>query len=238
MGLRPTTWIWEQRWGLSIAVMLIGAAVLTLIVRNSQLLAGEVPITRWLSEHDGYGLGDIAEVWDVLVTGRTAPALWIGTVIVAWWAWGRYAGATIFGAGLLTAPISLIDLAARPRPTASLEWVTAGGVGGYPSGHVMFVILVFGALAFLAGRHMAIPWQRRAVQWSIWASIILMGPARLMSLTHWPADIGASYLIAFPQLLFAFWMYPRVLPILRDYLPWVYKLCHGHRVIEPSSDPA
>ena len=50
MGLRLTTWIWEQRWGLSIIVMLIGAAVLTAIVRDSQLLAGEVPITRWLSE--------------------------------------------------------------------------------------------------------------------------------------------------------------------------------------------
>ena len=45
-GLRVTTWIWEQRWGFSIAVMLIGAAALTAIVRNSQLLAGEVPITR------------------------------------------------------------------------------------------------------------------------------------------------------------------------------------------------
>jgi membrane-associated phospholipid phosphatase len=236
--LRVARWIWEQRWGLSIAVMLIGAAALTAIVRNSQLLAGEVPITQWLSDHDGYGLGRIAEVWDVLVTGKTAPALWIGTVLVAWWSWGRYAGATVFGAGLLTAPVSLIDLAARPRPTASLEWITAGGVGGYPSGHVMFVILIFGALAFLAGRHMAIPWQRNAIPWGIWTFIALMGPARLMSLTHWPADIGASYLIAFPQLLFVYWMYPRVLPYLRDNLPWAYAWLHGDRVVGTRSDIA
>ena len=231
-------WIWEQRWGLSIVVMLIGAAALTAVVRNSQLLAGEIPITRWLSEHDGYGLGHVAEVLDVLVTGRTAPALWLGTVLVAWVAWGRYAGATVFGTGLLTAPVSLIDLAARPRPTTSLEWVTAGGIGGYPSGHVMFVIQIFGVVAFLAGRHLTIPWQRRVVQWGLWGFIALMGPARLMSLTHWPADISASYLIAFPQLLFVFWMYPRMLPVLRDYLPWVYNLFHGHRVIEPGTEPA
>ena len=68
-------WMWEQRWGFSIAVMLIGAAALTAIVRNWQVLASEVPITCWLSDHDGYGLGNIAEVGDILVRAKTVPAL-------------------------------------------------------------------------------------------------------------------------------------------------------------------
>lgn len=237
LGLRMTTWVWEQRWGLSIAVMLISAAVLTAIVRNSQLLAGEVPVTRWLYEHNGYGLEALAESWDVLVTGKTAPAVWVGTILLAWWAWGRYAAATVFGAGLLTAPISLIDLAARPRPTEALVWGPIGGAGGYPSGHVMFAILVFGAFAYVAGKHMSPSWRRNTVQWGIWGFIAVMGPARIMSLTHWPVDIAASYLIAFPQLLFVFWMYPRVLPYLREHLPWVYEALHGSRVLERRRAP-
>ena len=228
-------WIWEQRWGLSIAAMLVCAAVLTVIVRNSQLLAGEVPITRWLYQHNGYGLETLAESWDVLITGKVAPAIWVGTIFLAWWAWGRYAGATMFGAGLLTAPVSLIDLAARPRPTASIEWGAISGGGGYPSGHVMFAILVFGAVAYLAGRYMSPSWRRNGVQWGLWGFIVLMGPARVNALTHWPADIGASYLIAFPQLLFVFWLYPRALPYLRDHLSWAYEALHGSRVMERQS---
>ena len=131
------------------------------------------------------------------------------------------------------------ELVARPRPSG--EWLQVfrnHDSFSFPSGHVMFVILVFGALAYLAGRHMAIPWQRRAVHWGIWAFIVLMGPARLMSLTHWPADIGASYLIAFPQLLFVYWLYPRVLPYLRDNLPWAYAWLHGNRVMGTRSEIA
>lgn len=213
-------WTWEQRWGLSIVGMLLGVAVLTTIVRNSQLLAGEVPITRWLYEHNGYGLETMAESLDGLITGVAAPPIWVGTILLAWWAWGRYAAATMFGAGLLTAPVSLIDLAARPRPTETLVWESIGGGGGYPSGHVIFAILVFGVFAYLARRNMPPSWWRNVVYWGIWAFIAVMGPARIMTLTHWPADVGASYLIAFPQLLFVFWMYPRVLPYLRAHLPW------------------
>ena len=52
-------------------------------------------------------------------------------------------------AGGMTGVSKLVDLALRPRPNEELVWTPiVHGEGGYPSGHVVYAVLVFGMIEY------------------------------------------------------------------------------------------
>ena len=206
--------LWEQRWVLSITALAAAAVALTLVVRHSELLPGEMGITCLINDHAGWAGREVAGLLDSLLNNNISPILFALLILVIWWAWGRYAVAIFLLAGAPTIPITIFELAYRPRPTDDLRWIPGISASGYPSGHVLYAVLVFGTLAYLAGRHMSPSWLRTALRAFLVTIIIFMGPARVIAVDHWPANVVGAYLIGLPILLAVAWLHPRLLPWL------------------------
>ena len=177
-----------------ISLFLCGLA-LTVVVRTSELLWGEIPITRALSAALVRPVELALIPIDVLLTDVYAIAIYVMLCGVVFWRWGLAPLAILGLAGLLTAPTRLVDLATRPRPTPDVTWgQTIFGEGGYPSGHVVYSVLVFGTLALLLQRYEPPSQIRRLTVAILWTLVVLMGPIRIAQLEHWPADVVAGYL--------------------------------------------
>lgn len=193
----------------ALVTALLGIAF-TVGVSRSQLLPGEVAVARWVDESLAGLLGPVGGVLDVAFTDAMAPTIFLALVPMVALAWGRLAALTYFVAGAATGLTKLADLVARPRPTEDLDWGTArSGNGGYPSGHVVYVVLVFGIIAHLACAHERDRRIRRVVVAGSMALIVVTGPARLVELDHWPADVVGGYLLAVPALLIVIWAHRR-----------------------------
>ena len=196
-------------WAVASASTCLGVA-LTLAVRVDQPLPGEVGLSRWAHANTPGFLDPLASLLDALLTDLAAPAVFVVLVALAWWAWGRYPAAVLAFAGAATGLTRVADLVERPRPTPSLQWSDySSGSGGYPSGHAIFVVLVFGTLSFLARRRITGPAGRRLAL-ALWGFAALACWLRVSRLDHWPADVVGGVLLALPALLAVTWLEPRL----------------------------
>jgi undecaprenyl-diphosphatase len=87
----------------------------------------------------------------------------------------------------------------RPRPELppDLDVLAISTSGSFPSGHVAFVALFFGVLAYLAYRDWhAAPWRRGVMVVVLLVPVVLIGPARMAWGVHWPSDVLGGYLVA------------------------------------------
>ena len=173
----------------------LSALVLTGVVRRHDLLWGEIAVTRVLSALLVRPVEIALIPIDVLLTDVAATVIYVSLCGIVFWRWG-FVPLTIFClAGLLTAPTRLVNLTARPAPTHDLKWGhTLFGEGGYPSGHVVYSVLVFGTLAILLQRYEPPSQFRRLTIAVLWMLAVLVGPIRIAQLEHWPADVVAGYL--------------------------------------------
>jgi len=69
----------------------------------------------------------------------------------------------------------------------------------YPSGHVLFFVVFFGFVAFLAWKHLA-DWMRWVTISICAILIVLIGPSRIYLGEHWVSDVIGSYIIG------SFWL--------------------------------
>ncbi len=204
----PADWL---KWLLPTAILAIAAAAFTLVIRGNELLDGERTLTRWFSELDVVGVRTVVDFLDFISEDTVAPVIFVLIIPVVWIAWGRYAALTYFGTGGISALTRITDLASRPQPNAELEWSEAVfGSGGYPSGHVVYAVVVFGILTHLAGVYMKPGRARFVLRVFLVSLIVTMGPARIIELDHWAMDVIGSYLLALPFLLIAMWVHPRL----------------------------
>ena len=91
----------------------------------------------------------ISEALDVGVGLRLAPLIFFALLPIVWRAWGRWAALTFLVAGGLTFVVRLPEFPYRPRPTDDLVWTLAvRGSSSYPSGHVVYSVLVFGLFSW------------------------------------------------------------------------------------------
>ncbi len=201
----------------------IGASVaLTVIARRSELLPGEVTIMEWTSARLSDSLGAAGPVLDVAFTGLMPPLLFLMMAAAVWWAWGRYPAALFLLAGSVTGLTKLADLARRPRPNDDLTWgEIVVGEGGYPSGHVVYTVMVFGMLAYLAAQHVRRPGARHLLRGGALALIVVTGPSRLIEGDHWPADVIAGYAIGVAGLSAVIWLDRRLPSTLAERAPRV-----------------
>ena len=204
----PADWL---KWLLPTAILAIAAAGFTLVIRSNELLDGERALTRWFSELDVVGVRTVVDFLDFISGDTVGPVIFVLIIPGVWIAWGRYAALTYFGTGGITALTRVTDLASRPQPNAELEWTEAVfGFGGYPSGHVVYAVVVFGILTHLAGVYMQPGRVRFVLRVFLVSLIVTMGPARIIELDHWAMDVIGSYLLALPFLLIAIWVHPRL----------------------------
>jgi undecaprenyl-diphosphatase len=110
----------------------------------------------------------------------------------------------------------LKELVSRPRPTSALiEVFEPLPSYSYPSGHVMYYVVFFGFLAFLA---ISLP--KLAPRWRAFILVIclplilLVGISRIYLGAHWPSDVLGAYLIGGLYLFI----------LILVYLKYVYRL--------------
>lgn len=219
---------WDQRWAIGIAVLAALVVALTVTVRNTDLLPGELSVSRWMFEHAGSAGKDASNVLGLATDTVGAPVVFAVLIPLVWWLWGRFAVATYVMVGGITAVVSLIDMASRPRPTQDFTFGDiVYGKGGYPSGHVIYAVLVFGILGFLLNRYGAPSWRRAALVWTLVTLVVLMGPSRLIEQAHWPADVTGGYLIGLTMLLGTIWLHDHSLPWIGSRFPRLHSLLTG-----------
>lgn len=191
----------------SAGVILAIGIVLTVLVRGDELLPGELATTRWLSDIDNSFVLAISDFLDFISEFEVAPVLFAILAPIVWFAWSRKALIMFVISGGLTGVTRIINLADRARPTTDFrfeEIVKESGI--YPSGHVVYGVLVFGMIAYLAYKHMRPGFFRNLLIAVMIAMAVLMGPSRVIELDHWPADVVGSFVLSIPFLLVLIWI--------------------------------
>jgi membrane-associated phospholipid phosphatase len=191
-------------------VLLALSVALTLTVRSNGPLYGEEEVSRWMRDNTPAVIDLFAELIDPTLTDIGAPLVFVAIALLVWWRWGRYSALVLGLAGALTGLTRVGDLVNRPRPTSALTWSEYSyGNGGYPSGHVMFTVLVLGTIAILARHHV----KSRTATWIVATMlllIVLTAWSRISQLDHWPLDVAGGILIGSTGLLGVAWLYRRV----------------------------
>ena len=200
----------SRRYGVTTGALVASSTALTLAVRRKGPLPGEVTIARWMHENTPAAVDRFADLIDPVLTDMAAPVVFVAIFLLVWWRWGRYPAVLLSLAGACTGLTRLGDLVERPRPTPTVEWSGYSfGNGGYPSGHVVFTVLVLGAVAVLARRH-ANPRMAMWIVGSMQLLIAVTSWTRVSRLKHWPLDVVGGGLMAAAGLLGIIWLHPRL----------------------------
>ena len=201
---------WRLRQRILFGALVASSTALTLAVRSDGPLPGEVATTRWMNGNTPAAVDRFADLIDPALTDMAAPVVFVTILLLVWWRWGRYPAVMLGLAGACTGLTRLGDLVQRPRPTPTVEWSGYSfGNGGYPSGHVVFSMLVLGTVALLARRHAT----SRIATWIMGAMSILIAVTswtRVSRLEHWPLDVVGGGLMAAAGLLGISWLHPRL----------------------------
>lgn len=208
MGVRQVPIIpTPHRWAGWMAVSFAGGLALTTWVARVELLPGERRFLRWVLADVAPWLGWVGRALDSAFTDASATVIFavLAVGVLAWRGW--WAAVVFLVAGGLTALARLGNLVDRPRPTGRLEWdPAAAGPGGYPSGHVVYFVLIFGLLAYLGTTNLR-PSVALILRGGAVLMMIVVGLSRLVRAEHWPADVLASYLLAVPALALVIRLY-------------------------------
>jgi undecaprenyl-diphosphatase len=104
--------------------------------------------------------------------------------------------ALVASAGLAWAGNATLKiLVESPRPTADLVRISEHADGfGFPSGHVMGLTVLLGALLVVVSRRVMSRPARLLAQLALLTTIALTGLARVAVGAHWPSDILGGYL--------------------------------------------
>ena len=89
----------------------------------------------------------------------------------------------------------------RPRPTSTGEWIEYSfGNGGYPSGHVIFSVLIFGTIWILSTRYTSVL-VSKLIGLGFLAIVVLTCWSRVSELEHWPLDVVGGLFISSAALI-------------------------------------
>ena len=138
---------------------------------------------------------------EISVIGNT----WIGIVMIGAVSVFYFARRQLVEAGFILATLSIFVLTAflkvlvaRPRPPYFLldptDILQSINQYSFPSGHVLFFIVFFGFIAYLAWLHQT-GFTRISVMAICCALILLIGPSRVYLGAHWASDVMGSYII-------------------------------------------
>lgn len=187
----------DQDWGQFGFIALMAATLfVTMTAAGKNVLSFDVAIARAVQGSGFTGLAETASF--VSVAGGTTVMLVVaGAVLLLLARSGHYAAMVpVVVAIALRAGNALIKTTAdSPRPTAEYVQKLETPAGfGFPSAHVMGVVLLYGVLAILAHELIGSRALRLSVQAIAVGMILIVGPGRIYTGAHWPTDVLGAYL--------------------------------------------
>jgi undecaprenyl-diphosphatase len=178
-----------------VAVFALATLMLSLFAAGPGVLPGDVAITHWLQGAPDGSVGTLLRVMNAI--GETPVILAIGAILAFICVRRRRLDAMLLIAAASMARIANPMLKAffeSPRPTADLVRVDHLSSGwGFPSGHVMGMTLLVGAVVCLTWD----AWPRRLSRIATLtvAGLVLLasGAGRIYVGAHWPTDVLGAY---------------------------------------------
>jgi len=176
--------------------LLAATGFVTMMAAGNNVLSFDVSISRAIQ---GSGLPGLAEMASfVSVAGGTIAMFTVGAAVLIWLVRAGHYAATVPVLAALTLRIgnAVIKMTAdSPRPTSDYVRILENPSGnGFPSAHVMGVVLFYGVIAILANELIATRPIRLSVQVISIAMILMVGPGRIYTGAHWPTDVLGAYL--------------------------------------------
>lgn len=189
----------DRKLGALVILLITCAIALSVAAHFFSVFPFDLKITRELREEQTPVFSQTMQ-W-VSVLGETwIEAVLVGTVMAIFlvrrrWPEVVFVLATVSSV-VLTSVLKV--LIGRPRPPSFLgdpgDLFWSVDQFSFPSGHVLFYIVFFGFIAFLAWSHLT-----GYVRWFIIAIcgllIVLIGPSRVYLGAHWASDVIGSYVI-------------------------------------------
>jgi membrane-associated phospholipid phosphatase len=194
-----------------------GAVAFSIAISKKGILWGEVGMSRWMHENTPHFVEILGDAIDTPITDIGAPLIFVAISILVYWRWGRYATLGIVLAGFMTGLTRISDIVERSGPNEDFIFYKSKyiyGEGGYPSGHVVYAVMVFGMIAFLSEKHSKAR-MVTLVKYSMFSLILLNLWTRISGLHHWPGDVIGGLLISGPALLIVIWLYNRLPSIIK-----------------------
>ena len=187
-GISPTTLAWTA--------LIAATGALTIAAAGKGVLPGDVAVARAIQQASLPGADPLVAVVNAI--GGTVGFLLVAAA-VAWWAARRGHGAAVLvvlGAIALRYSNILIKLfVASPRPSPNVVQVAEQADGyGFPSAHVMGVVLLYGAILVLASELFHCRARRCLVRAAALTMLLTIGYARVYAGAHWPSDVLGAYL--------------------------------------------
>lgn len=207
----------RRRW--AALLVPVAALLLSLAAAGPGSLPGDVATARWIQRAPppAAALARFAE-WVA-----AAPALAVVSVLLSLGlAWRRRPALALFVLATLAIrglnPLLKWALAS-PRPTPSVVRVSEQASGlGFPSGHAMGAMLLYGGIVLLTNAVSGPPLAKRLVRVIAGLVVIVVGFGRVSSGAHWPSDVLGGYLWG-AALLLLLWRLLRVGDLTRRPVP-------------------
>ncbi len=189
----------DRRIKIAIILLFIGAMVLSIAAHVFAFFPGDLEISQALREINNPGFSLVMQ--GVSALGETFTGLLMIGAATAFFLIRRRLPEAVFifitGSNFVVTAIIKV-LVARPRPPYYLpnpsDTFPLIDQYSYPSGHVLFFVVFFGFIAYLAwfyqtGR------VRMIIPSLCGALILLIGPSRVYLGAHWASDALGSYII-------------------------------------------
>ncbi|MBO9532878.1 MAG: phosphatase PAP2 family protein [Solirubrobacteraceae bacterium] len=177
-------------------------AVLVIALRCSLEWVGPLPGDRWVLTHEDFPWLQPLPVLDTTIffSVIASPVIAIATVLLGVLYAFRAEGARGAGFVVLSAAGVLVNAALKvlSGPTPLMVEMHGADALNYPSGHTVYAVVTFGALAVLARRD-----GRTDIALPLAGLAALMGPARVIAIAHFVSDVVAAYLVGFAWLAIA-----------------------------------
>ena len=170
-------------------------AVLAIMVANGRTMAFDTTVRNHIHALATGSLTEAAQFLSLIGSARVwAPAL--GVALAALWfagerkpAWGL--ALVMMGALLLDNGLKVVVQRARPGPFFGV----APDTFSFPSGHALFGVCFYGALAAILASHT----RNLAIHLTIWSIVLILilgiGLSRIYLGVHYPTDVLAGYFV-------------------------------------------
>ncbi len=189
--------------------LLAAAVALSVLAAGDSTLPGDVAIALKVQRTDMPAADDLALLAYLL--GATPVVTALATTLMFFLGRaGRHAEAVFFFAVIVIRSLNwlLKAITESPRPTEEAVQVSEKASGlGFPSGHVMSAVLLYGGIIYLS-RYLVRPRHaRRLLVGAAAAAIVITGFGRIYTGAHWPSDVLGGYLWGTLLLLVVLWAY-------------------------------